>query len=176
MWAGKKMTLASRLKKILKDKNLTQKEAADIIGISAQSLNYIITNDLKTSKLAPKIAIKLGINSDWLLFGKGRPMEPTFYEVPIFNNSFCLEEYLHNNSLPDSKTEFTVIDKDLGPKSFAFLRSKKELIFCYPMDAIVSTSLYLCINFIDNIVEISEEKKEANAYPIYAILNKYAGI
>lgn len=169
-------TLGSRLKKILKDKNLTQKEAAEIVGISAQALNYIITNDLKTSKLAPKIAIKLGIHSDWLLYGKGRPMEPVFFEVPIINNAFTLEKFIYNKEELDEISEFTVIDCDLGTKAFAYLLNKRELVFCYCPKTDSKSGLFLCVNFLDNVVELKEEASGDNSFAVYAILKKYAGV
>ena len=167
-------TLGSRLKKILKDKNLTQKDAAEIVGISAQSLNYIITNDLKTSKLAPKIAMKLGIHSDWLLYGKGRPMEPVFFEVPIVNNTFALEKFIQQEDTLDNISDFAVIDYDLGPNAFAYLLNKRELVFCHPYESNITSNLFLCINFSDNIVELKEEKSSENSFSVYAILKKYS--
>lgn len=63
-------TLAERLKKSRKDKNLTQKELGDMIGLSQNSIQKIENGSTQEPKKIVQIAEVLGVNVGWLQTGK----------------------------------------------------------------------------------------------------------
>lgn len=164
------MTLSNRLKILLKNKGLTQKDAAAIIGISPQSLNYIITNEITESKLSSKIAAALNVNPRWLIYGEGRTEEITGYEIPIINNLFTLEAYVKHASLQEEMTTYTLLDQDIGEKAFAYRVNKKILAICYPYRTTLSSSKYLLVDFTKNTVEICENSSGDDFFVIHSIV------
>jgi len=83
-------TLADRLKYILYKLDLNQVEAPRLIGISQQSINYTLRNNLNTSRLSVRIAEGLQINPEWLLTGKGEWQPDKINKIPIINDNTIL--------------------------------------------------------------------------------------
>ena len=123
------MSFSKRLKEILEQKNLTQAEVAKLCGVSQQSINYIINNKLKSSKLAPILAEALKINPEWLTYGKGRQETAPIYELPILHSVYMLKKFT-GDTLPHDNLEFTTIDQFLGPTAFAYLLKPTKMIIC----------------------------------------------
>lgn len=122
-------TFAARLKFALEKLDISQAEAARRCGISQQSINYIISNDLKQSKLAPTIASTLDINPEWLIYGEGRFKETKYYEIPVFENAYGILKYL-NHDLDLNSCKFIVVDLYLGNLAFAYLAEPHKLAIC----------------------------------------------
>ncbi len=67
------MEIKDRITKIIKSKKLTSSKFADIIGVQRSSISHILSGRNKPSlDFIQKILNNFqGINTDWLLFGKG---------------------------------------------------------------------------------------------------------
>ena len=74
--------LGTRVKKMLKEKGMTQAQLARLVGTKQQTISYICNEEhpATTSRYSTKIAEILGVNPAWLATGQGTPYDPT---VPI---------------------------------------------------------------------------------------------
>lgn len=122
-------TFAERLKIAIAKRGISQAEAARLSGIAQQSFNYIIANNLKSSKLAPQIASSLGINPEWLILGQGKFEENKIYELPIFHSPYLLKKFIKMD-LDENSLEYTAINVDLGDRAFAYLLETKKMVIC----------------------------------------------
>lgn len=159
-------TFAERLKTAIDKRGISQAEAARICGIAQQSLNYIISNNLKSSKLAPEIAAALGINPEWLILGLGKFEENKLYELPILHSPYMLKKFIKGD-IDLNTVDYAVINIDLGDQAFAYLIESKKLIIC--SNTIISTQNrnieYLCIE--DLVASISPVVKGELSFPIF---------
>lgn len=137
-------TFAERLKMAIEKMGISQAEAARRSGISQQSINYIISNNLKQSKLAVKIASSLDINPDWLIYGEGKFKETKYYEIPIFDNAYKILKYINHDIDTDSLPSL-IVDLYLGNLAFAYLASPTKLAICCEKEYNSSPLDYLCI-------------------------------
>lgn len=159
------ITLSERLHFILDKKGLSQSEAARLIGISQQSLSYIINNKLNASKMSPKIAEALDINPEWLIFGKGKPEMTTAYELPIIHSPYMLEKYL-DGELSEDSTDYTVIDVYLGDQAFAYLIRPTEIVICGLPDFVKEQRDHLTLT--NGTVDVTQTHKDAeHSFPIF---------
>lgn len=149
-------TFAERLKIAIEKKGMSQSMAARICGISQQSMNYIISNNLTSSKLAPRIASALDINPEWLMYGRGRFEETKIYELQIIHNPYMLIKFL-NNDIDANSVRYTAIDIDLGESAFAYIIEPKKMMICSSSNKF-SYSEYLTLK--NSIVEITKRKKK----------------
>lgn len=163
------MSFSNRLKQYLEDHGISQAKAAKKCGIAQQSLNYILNNNLTSSKLAPKIAETLAINPDWLIYGHGKPEITFIQEIPIIHSPYMLKKFLSGN-LPENTLEHTVSDTFLGNKAFAYLIESKKIILCYDNNQSTCSENYLTLS--ENEVNISSEKKEFS-FPIFEWRERY---
>lgn len=122
-------TFAERLKNAIAKRGISQAEAARLSGVAQQSFNYIITNNLKSSKLAPQIAARLGINPEWLILGQGKFEENKIYELPILHSPYLLRKYI-KRELDENSLDYTTINIDLGDLAFAYLLETKKMVIC----------------------------------------------
>ncbi|PHM58558.1 repressor [Xenorhabdus stockiae] len=67
------MTLKDRLKIILNRENLKQKELAQLLNASSQTVNNWLRRDTISKEAAQSLCEKLGYSLDWLLNGVGEP-------------------------------------------------------------------------------------------------------
>jgi len=164
-------TLAARLSFILEKKSLSQSEAARLIGISQQSLSYIINKNLTSSKIAPQIAEALDINPEWLICGTGKPEIASVYELPIIHSPYMLEKFLDGDLKLDS-VEFTVIDKYLGNGAFAYLTEPTEMVVCSVSNFIKNPAEFLVLD--NGNVSVSQKViKTMTAFPIFEWRRRY---
>ena len=70
--AQQEESLSNRLTYALRILGVSQSELARRLGIKPQAIQYLCASQAKKSKFAFHIADALGINSDWLIAGKGR--------------------------------------------------------------------------------------------------------
>lgn len=163
------VTFAERLKLILDQKGLSQAEAARLIGVTQQSINYIINNNLATSKMAPKFAESLHVNPEWLIFGKGTPESTAIYEIPIIHSAHMLEKFLANEL--KEVNAVTTTDRYLGTHAFAYLLQPTELIICAEQGFNSSLVEYLCLDAKE--IYIAKEPESKACYPIFEWRKRY---
>lgn len=163
------MSFSKRLKQVIENKNISQAEAARLCGIAQQSMNYILKNDLKSSKLAPQISEALNINPEWLIYGEGRPEMTVVNEVPIIHSPYMLKKFI-SGSLPQETLEFTVIDNFLGNKAFAYLVKSTKMVICADNLSNFKCHEYLILK--DNEIIIST-KKTKSSFPIFEWRERY---
>lgn len=156
-------TFAERLKVAIGKRGISQAEAARLCGIAQQSLNYIISNNLNSSKLAPQIASALGINPEWLILGHGRFEEIKIFELPIIHSLYMLKRFL-NNQLDENSTNYTVINNYLGDSAFAYLFAAEKIAICSNEKIDTRKTEYL--SFVDSAVSVTEEKLDLS-FPIF---------
>ena len=156
-------TFAERLKKALDKLNISQAEAARRCGVTQQSINYIISNNLKASKLAVKIAASLDINPNWLIYGEGNFVETKYYEIPVFDNVYDLLKY-SNNDLDKATWRHVVIDIYLGDLAFAFLVDSQKLAICCQKEYNDQPIEFLCI--IGAEIQICKEPCDSLSFSI----------
>lgn len=90
-------TLGMRVRRLLKERGITQAELARAVGTKQQTISYLCAADHEAtaSRYTIKIAEILGVNPNWLATGEGSPRDPTvsmstngtphkFHSVPIF--------------------------------------------------------------------------------------------
>jgi len=154
-------TFAQRLTFALQKKNLSQTEAARICGIAQQSLNYIISNNLKSSKLGTKISTALNINPEWLVLGQGKFDEIKYFEIPILQSANMVTDFLAGK-LNAELLSYTIIDYLIEELSFAFLLENNVMVICSNDLRICSTEY---LSFINKKPFLIKEKKE-NSFPI----------
>lgn len=152
-------TFAERLKVALEKRKLSQAMAARYCGLTQQSINYIINNNLGSSKLAPRIAAALGINPDWLIYGRGRFEETKVYEIPIFTDPNVLWRFIKNTFDGEDQINYTVTEKYLGSQPFAYLTSPNKLAICGDSEVLVKEQHeYLTLK--DSKILITTDKQE----------------
>lgn len=156
-------TFAERLKIAINKRGISQAEAARLCGIAQQSLNYIIANNLKSSKLAPQIASSLGINPEWLILGHGKFEENKVYELPIIHSPYMLKKYIRNE-LDENTLEYTVINLNLGNSAFAYLLDSKKMAICSNETIHQQNYEYLSIKESNAVVT---KTKEEFSFPIF---------
>lgn len=139
------MTFSERLKIAIEKLNISQAEAARRCGITQQSMNYMISKNISSSKLAPKISSALEINPEWLIYGEGRFKETRTYEVPILSDVYSIIKMM-NNDLDTSSHKYTVIDYNLGNLAFAYLLKPNEIIICKPWHFADQSTEYFEVN------------------------------
>lgn len=122
-------TLAKRLKYALYSLSLNQAEAAKKSGISQQSINYIIRNNLTESRLSSKIADGLRLNPEWLIYGRGEMISPNIYKIPIITDYLSLQLYFNNREI-DKNAGILLTHRFIGVKPFAVKTEKNKLCIC----------------------------------------------
>lgn len=72
--------MEDRIRKILKEKNLSASKFADEIGVQRSSISHIISGRNKPSlDFVRKVLLKYpDLNADWLVTGKGQMMDDVF--------------------------------------------------------------------------------------------------
>lgn len=158
-------TFAERLKLAITKRGISQAEAARVCGIAQQSLNYIIANNLKSSKLAPQIAASLKINPEWLILGHGRFEENKIYELPIIHSVYILKKYL-KNEVDKNSLEYTAINIDLGSTAFAYLLENKKMVICTTELVYTQNQGTEYLNIEEMVVNITNTKG-AFSFPIF---------
>jgi transcriptional regulator with XRE-family HTH domain len=138
-------TFAKRLQMAIEKLGISQAEAARRCGVSQQSINYIISNDLKHSKLAVGIAASLNINPDWLIYGEGKFKETTCYEIPVLGSVYELLKYL-NNDIDKDTIRTIMVDTYLGDLAFAYLVEANKMAICCKKEYDIEPMDYLCIS------------------------------
>ena len=155
-------SLGERLERAIFESQLTQSQLAEKAGVTQQSISYIIKNNLKESKLAPKLADALGVDPSWLILGVGTLSKSSAYEIPIINCFVQLQKLLR-----DQQTTFTApilfTENYLGKLAFAYQTELRQVAICTEKDTF-SAEEFLLIE--PNSFQVICEPRES-AYPIY---------
>lgn len=130
-------TLADRLQFIINKRGLSQNDVAKICNIRQGSVSYILSNNIKKSKLSNDIAKGLGISHEWLAEGKGTINEIKSYTIPLFNNVVSLITALKNPDDIDYEEYIFTSNKNLSINSFCFQFNK--LFYTCKKDVIKQT-------------------------------------
>lgn len=163
------LTFAERLKKALDKKKISQAEAARRCGISQQSINYIISNNVSSSKLGPAIASALKINPEWLIYGTGSFEEAKIYQVPLIHSLYMLNKFL-KNELGKNSYDCVIIDTYIGNSAFAYLVAPKEIVVCSTEKSPSIGAQYLTIK---NSAIIITDNKEELSFSIFEWRKRY---
>lgn len=158
-------SFSERLRFVLYKREMSQSEAARRCGITQQAMNYIIKNNLESSKLAIQIANGLNVNPEWLVYGKGKFENAELTELPLIDNYFILEAFVHGIKIPEDKGG-VFVDKDYGKYAFAFCVEKNKIAICCSSDASIENTLtheYLVV--MPDSFEVITNKK-ADCYQI----------
>lgn len=158
-------TFAERLKIAIAKRGISQAEAARLSGIAQQSFNYIIANNLKSSKLAPQIASSLGINPEWLILGQGKFEENKIYELPIIHSPYMLKKFI-KKELDENSLDYTAINIDLGDLAFAYLLETKKMVIC-AADIINTQNQKIEYLSIEELAASVTEIKGELSFPIF---------
>ncbi|BBI47253.1 helix-turn-helix transcriptional regulator [Pseudomonas syringae] len=156
-------TLSSRLKAVLSELHISQKEAATRCGLPEQTISNILTKNMDETKTAGRIAMGLGISLEWLVYGTGQPFGQTVKWIPIIDSFYALGLFLTESSIR-SKTEYIASERDYGPKAFAWKLDNGTIVICGEHEKIIDPAnhSYLLIN--DETSMISENSAEARKY------------
>jgi transcriptional regulator with XRE-family HTH domain len=158
-------TFAERLKIAIAKRGISQAEAARLCGIAQQSLNYIITNNLNSSKLAPHIASALGINPEWLILGQGKFEENKVYELPIIHSPYMLKKFMRNE-LEEKSLDYTVININLGDLAFAYLLNAKKMVICSTKVLNAQNQKLEYLNIEESATSVTDKQGELS-FPIF---------
>lgn len=124
--------LSERLQYALFHKKITQTEAAKRCGISQQSINYIIKNNIERSKLAHQIAAGLNVNPEWLINGIGSMESVGIFKAPLIYNYDYLQAFL--KKIPIAGIEFVHVDVLYGDNVFAYKVDEQSVAICVEFD------------------------------------------
>jgi transcriptional regulator with XRE-family HTH domain len=155
-------TLSIRLKKALLEMGISQKEAATRCGLPEQTISNILTKNMDETKTSGRIAKGLGINLEWLVYGKGKPFGVMPAWVPIIDNFYSLGLYLTQGTVHEN-TSYVASERNYGERAFAWILANGTLAICGEHDRNIEPEKrsYLLIN--DETSEISgnvnEQKK-----------------
>jgi len=159
-------TFAERLKIAISKRGISQAEAARMCGIAQQSLNYIITNNLNSSKLAPLIASSLGINPEWLILGVGKFEECKIYELPIIHSPYMLSKFM-KRELDENSLTYTVINDYIGDCAFAYLIENRKMVICTTNASRAYNNNKIEYLNIEGMVATVTEKEGGFSFPIF---------
>lgn len=138
-------TIGQRLSKIMVEMGLTQAEVAARTGVPKTTISHLIRNEVATYKNSSALADGLGINHDWLVYGRGGILNPTVYYLPMIHEYFRLRLFQSEGFLEDN-TNFIVNERDYGEGTFATALNG-ELLICsqFEGDVLPSSTLNFLI-------------------------------
>ncbi|WP_456017553.1 helix-turn-helix domain-containing protein [Pseudomonas fluorescens] len=160
---SKPVTLSHRLRTVLTDLHISQKEAANRCGLPEQTISNILTKNMDETKTAGRIALGLGISLEWLVYGTGKPFGLSVKWIPLIDNYYSLGLYLTEGTLKD-KTHYIASERDYGDKSFAWVLENGTIVICGKHEKEIDPSRrsYLVIN--DETSTVAESSIEAQKY------------
>ncbi len=97
--------VSDRIKHLLTTEGLKQKELAERLSTSAQTVNNWIKRDSLSRDAAQQIAEKFGYSLDWLLNGTGHPKKGSDTSIPPENEWGTVDTWDKNTPLPSDEVE-----------------------------------------------------------------------
>lgn len=111
-------TIAERIRHLLAREGMKQKDLAERLSTSAQTVNNWIKRDSISREAAQQISEKFGYSLDWLLNGKGSPKPVDDNSIPQENEWASVDPFDENTPLRDDEVEvpfFKDIEFACGP-------------------------------------------------------------
>lgn len=121
------MDIAARLKRLRKEKGLTQADLAELANTTQQTIQRIESRQSKGKRVVEQVAKALEVSPSWLLFGEKKDVpskisSPQFRQIPVLSwisagNGISTEHYDINDI-----SEYVSVPMCLcGPKSYALI-------------------------------------------------------
>lgn len=105
-------TVSNRIKYLLESEGLKQKELADRLSTSAQTVNNWIKRDSISREAAQQISEKFGYSLDWLLSGNGAPKKHTSNNIAPIEKWGHVEPWDSNTPIESDEVEIPFL-KDI---------------------------------------------------------------
>lgn len=97
--------IAERIRHLLAREGMKQKDLAEQLSASAQTVNNWIKRDSISREAAQQISEKYGYSLDWLLNGKGTPKISDDAGIPPESEWGTVDAWDKNTPLPDDEVE-----------------------------------------------------------------------
>ncbi|HFT7677556.1 TPA: S24 family peptidase [Citrobacter braakii] len=97
--------IAERIRHLLAREGMKQKDLAEQLSASAQTVNNWIKRDSISREAAQQISEKYGYSLDWLLNGKGAPKISDDSGIPPESEWGTVDAWDKNTPLPDDEVE-----------------------------------------------------------------------
>ncbi len=97
--------MAERIRYLLARERLKQKDLAEQLSTSAQTVNNWIKRDSISREAAQQVSEKYGYSLDWLLNGKGAPKITDDAGIPPESEWGTVDAWDKNTPLPDDEVE-----------------------------------------------------------------------
>lgn len=147
------ISIGERLKYLLNERRMTQKDLAEELKVSSQIISMICSGARRNSKLLPSIAKCFGVDTNWLKNGQNQddwditPKDSSVYmkfrKIPLFNK--LNKSMLHGNHLvpPLNYENYELVKQDDYKNLFAMETTNNSLQFKFGEDTtlIFSTDL-----------------------------------
>jgi hypothetical protein len=137
-------TLGERLEFALTKFKVSQAHASLSTGVAQTTISHLIRTQARTYKNSRALADGLGINHDWLVYGRGGILNPTVYYLPIIHEYFRLRLF-QSEGFVEENINFIVNERDYGEGTFATALNG-ELLICSQFEGEVLPSSSL--NFL----------------------------
>lgn len=161
-------TFAQRLRTVMERKNLNTVEVAKLAGVSRQSVNYILNNNLKSSKLSLQFALALNVSYDWLARGIDDNSFLELNEILVFTDIFDLIQYIHTKKT-DNIRKSVSYNKLLQKDAFVFLNKANNTYYYCSTDKSIESSQYINIDLEHNTFNIVNKSTTKTCFPIVEI-------
>jgi transcriptional regulator with XRE-family HTH domain len=146
-------SIGERLKYLLSERNMTQKELAKALNVSSQMISMLCSGARTNSKLLPLIAKSFGVDINWLKNGQNQndsnltpkdiSVYTNFHKIPLFNK---LNKGMLNGSrlvTPLNYENYELVKQDDFKNLFAMETTNNSLQFKFGEETtlIFNTSL-----------------------------------
>ncbi|HCQ6560389.1 TPA: helix-turn-helix transcriptional regulator [Citrobacter freundii] len=98
-------SVSQRIRYLLSQENLKQKELAALLSTSAQTVNNWLKRDSISREAAQQIAEKFGYSLDWLLSGTGAPKKSLESSIPPPSEWGMVDSWDRNTPLSSDEVE-----------------------------------------------------------------------
>ena len=98
-------TISERIKFLLTKEGLKQRDLADSLSTSPQTVNNWIKRDSLSREAAQQISEKFGYSLDWLLSGTGSPKKDRESSIPLESEWGVVDSWDKNTPLPADEVE-----------------------------------------------------------------------
>ena len=98
-------SISERIKFLLAREGLKQRDLAEALSTSPQTVNNWIKRDALSREAAQQISEKFGYSLDWLLNGEGSPKKDLESNIPPESEWGTVDAWDKNTPLPDDEVE-----------------------------------------------------------------------
>lgn len=98
-------SISERIKFLLAREGLKQRDLAEALSTSPQTVNNWIKRDALSREAAQQISEKFGYSLDWLLNGEGSPKKALESNIPPESEWGTVDAWDKNTPLPDDEVE-----------------------------------------------------------------------